>query len=100
YHGGFALSLATRAARTVAIEQDAAAAGRLAANAAANGRAVEVVHGNAFDELRRLEGGRAIFDVGVIGPPAPGMRKSGAPAGGRGWSRGVGCSSPAPARAR
>jgi 23S rRNA (cytosine1962-C5)-methyltransferase len=77
YHGGFALSLATRAAEVIAVEQDELAAGRLRANAAANGRPVQVIHGNAFDELRRLEREGARFDVVVIDPPALAKRASG-----------------------
>lgn len=80
YHGGFALSLATRAARVIAVEQDERAAARLAANAAANARPVEVIHGNAFDELRRLEREGARFHTVVIDPPALAKRGSGLPA--------------------
>jgi len=75
YHGGFALSLATRASAVVAVEQDEQAAARIAANAAANGRPVEAICGNSFDVLRKLEREGRRFDVVVIDPPAFTKRK-------------------------
>lgn len=75
YHGGFALALATRAGSVTAVEQDEGAAAQLRANALANGRAVEVIAGNGFDELRRLEAAGERFDTVVIDPPAFAKRK-------------------------
>ena len=70
YHGGFALALATRASQVVAIEQDAVAVQRLRDNVARNQRSIEVVHGNAFDQLKQRERSGEQYDVVVIDPPA------------------------------
>jgi 23S rRNA (cytosine1962-C5)-methyltransferase len=80
YHGGFALALATRASRVLAVEQDALACARLRHNAERNRRAVDAIEGNAFDELRRLEREGARFDVVVIDPPAFAKRQGDLPA--------------------
>jgi 23S rRNA (cytosine1962-C5)-methyltransferase len=76
YHGGFALALATRASRVTAVEADETAAARIRRNAAANGRPVEVIHGNAFDVGRALEREGRHYDVVVLDPPAFAKRKS------------------------
>jgi len=75
YHGGFALSLATKASHVIAVEADEQAAARIGVNARANGRPVEPIHGNSFDVLRQLERDGRQFDVVVIDPPAFTKRK-------------------------
>ncbi len=75
YHGGFALSLATKARHVIAVEADEQAAKRIGVNAAANGRNVEPIHGNSFDVLRAFEREGRQFDVVVIDPPAFTKRK-------------------------
>lgn len=75
YHGGFALSLATRAREVIAVEADATAAARIGVNATANGRPVQPIHGNSFDVLRQMERDGRKFDVVVIDPPAFTKRK-------------------------
>jgi 23S rRNA (cytosine1962-C5)-methyltransferase len=78
YHGGFALSLARRCSAVIAVEQDPDAAARARANVARNGhRHVEVVTGNAFDELRRRSDEGETFDTVVIDPPGLAKRKEG-----------------------
>jgi 23S rRNA (cytosine1962-C5)-methyltransferase len=78
YHGGFALSLARSCEKVIAVEQDATAAGKIRANAKANGRAhVEVLHANAFDVLRSVSDEGRRFDVVVIDPPGLAKRKEG-----------------------
>ncbi|MFH1807373.1 MAG: class I SAM-dependent rRNA methyltransferase [Pseudomonadota bacterium] len=80
YHGGFALSLATRAHRVLAVEQDPLACTRLRENAQRNRRAVDVIEGNAFDHLRALERENKRFDLVVIDPPAFAKRQGELPA--------------------
>jgi 23S rRNA (cytosine1962-C5)-methyltransferase len=76
YHGGFALALAQRAERVVALDEDPAAAGRARANAEASGlHNVEVQVADAFAELRRFERAGRRFDVVVVDPPALAKRK-------------------------
>jgi 23S rRNA (cytosine1962-C5)-methyltransferase len=71
YVGGFALQLATRAAKVTAVEISEQASAQLRANAAANRLDnVEVVTANAFDFLRdSLDEGRQ-FDTVVLDPPS------------------------------
>ncbi|MBF5042806.1 class I SAM-dependent rRNA methyltransferase [Aggregicoccus sp. 17bor-14] len=78
YHGGFALSLARRCSRVLAVEQDATAAERIGHNARANALSnVEVQHGNAFDVLRTFAQGEPRFDTVVLDPPGLAKRKEG-----------------------
>jgi 23S rRNA (cytosine1962-C5)-methyltransferase len=78
YHGGFALALAGRAGRVVALDEDPRAAARAAENAAASGLTnVEVRAADAFAELRRFEREGRRFDIVVIDPPALAKRKAG-----------------------
>ena len=70
YDGGFALTLAGRAAETVAIEVAEAAVGRLRGNAARNHLTIDARVGNVFDELRGLDRLRERFDTIVLDPPA------------------------------
>jgi 23S rRNA (cytosine1962-C5)-methyltransferase len=71
YDGGFALQLATRAAKVTAVEISEDAVARLKANAELNGlQNVEVVTANAFDFLRdAVDEGRQ-FDTIVLDPPS------------------------------
>jgi 23S rRNA (cytosine1962-C5)-methyltransferase len=78
YHGGFALALARACSSVIAVEQDPDAAARARANVARNGhRHVEVVTGNAFDELRRRSDAKETFETVVIDPPGLAKRKEG-----------------------
>ena len=78
YHGGFALQLARRATRVLAIDQDAAAVARTRENASRNGlRNVEVRAANAVEQLRALDKESRKFDVVVLDPPAFAKRREG-----------------------
>ena len=78
YHGGFALQLARRATRVLAIDQDAAAVARTRENAARNGLTnVEVRAANAVEQLRALDKDGRKFDVVVLDPPAFAKRREG-----------------------
>ena len=80
HHGGFALALARGGGDVLAIDEDAAAAERAAANARRNELAnMRVERGNAFDLLRAFEGRGERFDVVVVDPPA--LAKRGGPQG-------------------
>jgi 23S rRNA (cytosine1962-C5)-methyltransferase len=80
HHGGFALALARGGGEVLAIDEDAAAAERAAANARRNELGnLRVERGNAFDRLREFEGRGARFDVVVLDPPA--LAKRGGPQG-------------------
>ena len=76
YSGGFALQLATRAAKVTAIEISEHAVALLKANAELNRlQNVEVVLANAFDFLRdAVEDGRQ-FDTVVLDPPSFARKK-------------------------
>jgi len=78
YHGGFALALAARCDSVLALEQDPAAAARLAENVRRNGRRnVEVREANAFDVLHQLDRDGERFDSVVLDPPGLAKRKEG-----------------------
>lgn len=78
YHGGFALALAGRCSKVLAVEQDASAAERARANAAASGRSnVEVLHANAFDVLHAFDREGRRFDTVVLDPPGLAKRREG-----------------------
>lgn len=78
YHGGFALALARRCTRVIAVEQDPVAAEKIRANAAANGcHNVTVQTANAFDVLRGYADEGRRFDVVVLDPPGLAKRKEG-----------------------
>ena len=80
HHGGFALALARGGGDVLAIDEDAAAAERAAANARRNELAnMRVERGNAFDLLHAFEGRGERFDVVVVDPPA--LAKRGGPQG-------------------
>jgi 23S rRNA (cytosine1962-C5)-methyltransferase len=78
YHGGFALQLARRAERVLAVDQDAAAVARTREHAQRNGlRNVEVRAANAIEQLRALDKEGRKFDVVVLDPPAFAKRRDG-----------------------
>jgi len=78
YHGGFALALAGRCDSVLALEQDPAAAARLAENVRLNGRRnVEAREANAFDVLHQLDRDGERFDTVVLDPPGLAKRKEG-----------------------
>ena len=78
YHGGFALALAARCDSVLALEQDHAAAARLAENVRRNGRRnVEVREANAFDVLHQLDRDGERFDSVVLDPPGLAKRREG-----------------------
>ena len=71
YNGGFALRLAPRCSRAIAVDISEDAVGRIARNAARNGiTSVEARTANVFDELRHLERQGERFDTIVLDPPA------------------------------
>jgi 23S rRNA (cytosine1962-C5)-methyltransferase len=71
YHGSFALHLAQRAARVLALDVSSDALARGAANAELNGLAnIEWQVADAFDALRELHRARRRFEVVVVDPPA------------------------------
>ncbi|MFL5309734.1 MAG: class I SAM-dependent rRNA methyltransferase [Myxococcales bacterium] len=78
YHGGFALQLARRASRVLALDQDAAAVARTRENADRNRLGnVEVRAANAVEQLRALDKEGRKFDVVVLDPPAFAKRREG-----------------------
>ena len=71
YHGSFALHLARRAARVIAVDQSADALARGAHNAALNSLTnIEWKEANVFDLLREMESRDERFDTVVLDPPA------------------------------
>ena len=77
YHGSFAIHLAGRAGRVLALDVSPDALARGAANAALNGLGnIEWREADAFDTLRAFERARERFDTIVLDPPA--FAKSGA----------------------
>ena len=77
YHGGFALQLASKAAKVTAVEVSEAAVERLKENAAANRLTnVEAIAANAFDFLRDAADAGKQYDAIVLDPPSFAKRKS------------------------
>lgn len=72
YTGAWAVHAARRGAQVTAVEISEPAAAAIARHAALNGVTgrCRVVTANAFDELRRLDRGRARFDAVILDPPA------------------------------
>ncbi len=71
YHGAFALQLADRCDRVLAVDPSAEAVAQIARNAAANGLPhVQAQCANVFDVLHGLERGGEVFDTIVLDPPA------------------------------
>ncbi len=86
YHGWFALHLATRAGRVLAIDASADALARGAENAALNGfDNIEWRAADAFETLRALERARERFDIIVLDPPAFAKSRSTVPQALRGY---------------
>ena len=71
YNGGFALSMAARCDRVLALDSSAPALETTRGNAALNGITnLELREANVFDELRELETSGERFDTIVLDPPA------------------------------
>jgi 23S rRNA (cytosine1962-C5)-methyltransferase len=71
YHGSFAIHLAGRAGRVLALDASRDALERGAANAALNGLTnIEWREGDAFETLRAFARARERFDTIVLDPPA------------------------------
>ena len=86
YHGSFALHLARRALRVVALDSSREALQRGAQNAALNGLTnVEWMEGDTFDVLRDFERAGRQFDVVVLDPPAFAKSKAAVPQALRGY---------------
>ncbi|MBX6364171.1 MAG: class I SAM-dependent rRNA methyltransferase [Gemmatimonadetes bacterium] len=76
YHGSFALHLATRAERVVAVDSSGPALERAAANAALNGFAqITPIEANVFEFLRAEEAAGSRYDIVVVDPPAFAKRR-------------------------
>jgi len=86
YVGGFALQLATRAEKVIAVETSETAVAELKANVELNQlRNVEVATANAFDFLRdAVDNGRQ-FDTVVLDPPSFARNKAAIPGAIRGY---------------
>ncbi|MBL8976965.1 MAG: class I SAM-dependent rRNA methyltransferase [Gemmatimonadetes bacterium] len=86
YHGSFALHLATRAARVIALDVSADALARGRENGALNGRDnIEWVEADVFELLRQYDRERRRFDIIVVDPPAFAKSKSALPQAIRGY---------------
>jgi len=86
YHGSFALHLARRADRVVALDASAGALQRAAENCALNGLSnVEFVETDAFDYLKERERARDRFETIVLDPPAFAKTRAALPAALRGY---------------
>ena len=86
YHGSFALHMAVKATRVVALDASAEALERARENAARNGLTnIEYVVADAFDFLRAQERERAKYDVVVVDPPPFAKTRSALPGAIRGY---------------
>lgn len=86
YHGSFALHLAGRAGRVLALDSSAEALARGARNAALNGlENIEWREADAFEALRQLERARDRFALVVVDPPAFAKARSAVPQALRGY---------------
>jgi 23S rRNA (cytosine1962-C5)-methyltransferase len=86
YHGSFAMHLAARADRVIALDSSAQALARARQNAALNGYDnIDFVETNAFDFLKEKEAAGARFDTIVLDPPAFAKTRSSIPAALRGY---------------
>jgi 23S rRNA (cytosine1962-C5)-methyltransferase len=86
YHGSFALHLARRSARVMALDTSAEALTRGAHNAKLNGFSnIQWDAGDAFEVLRALERAKTRFDTIVVDPPAFAKAKSAVPQALRGY---------------
>ena len=81
YHGSFALHLARKAERVVALDSSGPALERARQNFELNGlRNFELVETNAFDYLKDNERAGACFDTIVLDPPAFAKTRASVPA--------------------
>lgn len=86
YHGSFALHLAQRAARVVALDTSRDALERGAANASLNElHNIEWREADAFEALRGFERARERFDAIVLDPPAFAKSRASVPGALRGY---------------
>lgn len=82
YAGGWALSMLRQGASEAAcLDASQAALDAAAANASANGLALELIRGDAFEQLAALDAAGRRFDVVVVDPPAFIKRKRDLPQG-------------------
>ncbi len=80
YNGGFALSVAARAAEVEAVDVSAEAVARVRLNAALNGITNVVAReANVFDHLRELDNRGQRFDTVILDPPAFAKSKDAVP---------------------
>lgn len=71
YHGSFAMHLAQKASRVIALDSSQDALDRGAANASLNGlENIEWREADAFEALRSMERSRAQYEMIVLDPPA------------------------------
>jgi 23S rRNA (cytosine1962-C5)-methyltransferase len=86
YHGSFAIHMAERAGKVLALDTSGEALQRGAANAALNQVGnIEWREADAFDALRGFERARERFDLIVLDPPAFAKSRSSVPAALRGY---------------
>jgi 23S rRNA (cytosine1962-C5)-methyltransferase len=86
YHGSFALHLARRADRVIALDASAPALERARENAALNGLSnIELLEANAFDFLKERETAGDRFETIVLDPPAFAKTRASLPAAVRGY---------------
>jgi 23S rRNA (cytosine1962-C5)-methyltransferase len=86
YHGSFALHLARKAERVLAIDSSAAALDRAKENAVRNGLTnIDFLEANVFDFLKERERARERFDTIVLDPPAFAKTRAALPAAVRGY---------------
>jgi 23S rRNA (cytosine1962-C5)-methyltransferase len=86
YHGSFALHLAARADRVIALDSSAQALERAKQNAMMNGISnIDFVETDAFDFLKQKEREGARFDTIVLDPPAFAKTRNSVPAALRGY---------------
>jgi 23S rRNA (cytosine1962-C5)-methyltransferase len=86
YHGSFALHLAARADRVVALDVSAEALARAARNCELNGLTnVELVEANAFEFLKTQQRGREHYETIVLDPPAFAKTRASVPSAIRGY---------------
>lgn len=86
YHGSFALHMAGRAERVIAVDSSGAALERAKANAALNGFTnIEAVEADVFDFLKERERAGDRFDTIVLDPPAFAKTRASLPAAIRGY---------------
>lgn len=87
YHGSFALHLARRAGRVIALDASADALERGKENARLNGMTnIEFLEGDTFDLLRTWERERRRFHLVVLDPPAFAKTRSAVPQALRGYN--------------